>query len=102
MSDVLYGYPAHLELAGPVFHETSEIETDLLTGVHLDFYYARATGEFETVAIDFLPAGPPHQVRVGSHGRFINFKRNLDEDQMRKIVKAKFGDKVLRFTLKVG
>jgi hypothetical protein len=94
MTEVLLSYPLHLMDCGPVHFSTFEADINGISGTHLDFTYALASGKFKTVVIEFMPDGYPSRVRVSSSESLVLFQRDLDEAQMRRVVEAKLGSKV--------
>ncbi len=101
MTEILFGYPLHLQSIGDVTYDNSLVDTDSLIGVHLDFYYCIATQNFEIVAMHFLPEGSPYQIKVNSENGLVAFERDVDEIQMRKIVKSEFGNQVKEFKMRL-
>jgi len=94
MTEVLLGYPLHLMAYGPVHYSMFEADISEISGIHLDFTYALALGKFETILVEFMPAGYPGRIRVSSSEGLVPFQRDLDEAQMRRVVEAKLGSKV--------
>lgn len=102
MTEILFGYPLHLERLGPISYVTTDVKTESLDGVHLDFYYLLATEEFATIAIDFIPAGLPYRVRVQTSEGLVDYKRTADESTMRTVVNSKYGALVQKIHLSKG
>lgn len=97
MLDIYRCYPLHVQFSGPIEFELTKIDVKDLSNVQLDYAVALSSLEDGVLTLDFLPDGYLYQVRHGTTFSDLSLyspSRNDDVEELRNIVKEKFGDSI--------
>lgn len=97
MLEIYRCYPLHIGFAGPIEFDQISILVKDLSGVYLDYSVALSAIEDGVLSFDFLPDGYLYQVRHGTTFSDLGLyspSKNDDVEELRNIVKEKFGDSI--------